>query len=106
VLEGVTAEQERGLPGHALLIGDAVIGVHSVRQRCIVTTIDPDTGDQDLNVLRRIRDEFDGEIALNCWVVQPGEIRVGDTVRIVAHEYDPAQIGGWIVGAPYPHAAG
>jgi uncharacterized protein YcbX len=106
VLEGVTAEQERRLPGHALLIGDAVIGVHSVRQRCIVTTIDPDTGDQDLNVLRRIRDEFDGEIALNCWVVQPGQIRVGDTVRIVAHEYDPAQIGGWIVGAPYPHAAG
>jgi uncharacterized protein len=105
VLEGVTAEQERELPGQALQIGAAVIGVHSVRQRCIVTTIDPDTGDQDLNVLRRIRDEFGGEIALNCWVVQPGQVRVGDAVRIVDDEYAPARIGGWIVGAPYPHAA-
>jgi uncharacterized protein len=104
VLEGVAAERERELPGQALLIGDAVIGVHSVRQRCIVTTIAPDTGDQDLSVLRRIRDEFDGEIALNCWVVRPGRVRVGDTVRIVTNDHDPVQIGGWIVGAPYPHA--
>jgi uncharacterized protein YcbX len=104
VLDGVAADLERELPGRALLIGDALIGVHSLRQRCIVTTIDPGTGEQDLTVLRRIRDEFGGEIALNCWVVQPGRIQVGDSVGIVANEHDPGQIGGWIVGAPYSHA--
>jgi uncharacterized protein YcbX len=106
VLDGVDADIERELPGRALLIDDVLIGVHSLRQRCIVTTIDPDTGDQDLTVLRRIRDEFDGEIGLNCWVITPGAIRLGDTVKIVANERDPAQIGGWILGAPYPHATG
>jgi uncharacterized protein len=104
VLDGVAADLERELPGRALVIGDALIGVHSVRQRCIVTTIDPDTGAQDLTVLRRIRDEFDGEIALNCWVVRPGSVRVGDSVEIVANDQLPAHIGGWIVGAPYSHA--
>ena len=75
VLSGVAADLEPRLPGQALAIGDALIGVHSVRQRCVVTTIDPDTGSQDLDVFRRIRDEFDGELALNCWVMRPGARR-------------------------------
>ena len=43
---GVPAEAEATWPGQALLIGEAIIGVHSVRQRCIVTSVDPDTGAQ------------------------------------------------------------
>ena len=34
-------------------------------QRCIVTTIDPDTGAQDIDVLLRIREQFATRIALN-----------------------------------------
>lgn len=104
VLSGVDADVEPDMPGRALEIGDALVGVHSVRQRCVVTTIDPDTGTQDLSVLRRIRDVFDGDLALNCWVIRPGHISVGDPVRIVASTEDPDDIGGWIVGAPYAHA--
>ena len=104
VLSGVDADLEPELPGRALQIGDALVGVHSVRQRCVVTTIDPDTGAQDLSVLRRIRDVFGGELALNCWVIRPGLISVGDPVCIVASTEDPEDIGGWIVGAPYTHA--
>ena len=106
VLAGVPADVEPELPGQAFAIGDALIGVHSVRQRCIVTTIDPDTGDQELDAFRRIRTEFDGELALNCWVIRPGVLNVGDVaVRRPAHQR-PARIGGWIVGAPYSHATG
>ena len=104
VLSGMAADLEPDLPGQALAIGDALIGVHSVRQRCVVTTIDPATGEQDLNVLRRIRDVFGGEVALNCWVIRPGTVHVGDTVRFEAPPREPDRIGGWIVGAPYPHA--
>ena len=104
VLSGVDADLEPDMPGRALEIGDALVGVHSVRQRCVVTTIDPDTGNQDLSVLRRIRDVFDGELALNCWVIRPGHISVDDPVRIVASTEYPDDIGGWIVGAPYAHA--
>ncbi len=97
----VPADAEHRWPGHALAIGDALIGVHSVRQRCIVTTIDPDTGEQDLDVLRRIRREFDNAIALNCWVIRPGTIRIGNAVTLEPTGAIPAHPGGWVVGAPY-----
>ena len=101
VLSGVPAELEPDLPGQAFVIGDAVIGVHSVRQRCIVTSIDPDSGEQDLDVFRRIRDIFGGQLALNCWVIRPGVVHIDDPVRIVRAPTGPPRIGGWIVGAPY-----
>jgi uncharacterized protein len=105
VLSGVDVELEPELPGSALAVGDALIGVHSVRARCIVTTIDPDTGDQDLDVLRHIRRTFGGQLALDCWVIAPGTISVGDPVDIVPLPEEPARVGGWVVGAPYPYAA-
>jgi uncharacterized protein YcbX len=105
VLSGIEADREPHLPGMALAIGDALVGVHSVRARCIVTSIDPDTGEQDLDVFRHIRTEFGGELALNCWVIRPGMVTVGDPVNVVPAPDEPERIGGWIVGAPYPHAA-
>ena len=105
VLTGVPAEEEPRLAGRALAIGDALIGLHSLRQRCIVTTIDPDDGEQDLDVLRRIRTIFDGEVALNAWVIRPGVVRIDDEVRVLRAPDMPDRIGGWVVGAPYPHVA-
>jgi len=101
VIEGVAGNAETGWPGQALAIGEALIGIHSLRGRCIVTTIDPDTGAQDLDVLRRIRREFGGEIALNSWVIRPGRIAIGDAVELTPSDAVPADFGGWIVGAPY-----
>ncbi|MCZ3389518.1 MAG: hypothetical protein LH645_10475 [Actinomycetia bacterium] len=80
------------------------IGLHSVRGRCIVTSIDPESGEQDLDVFRRIRTDFWGVLALYSWVVTGGEIHVGDSVEIVRLDAEPEHIGGWIVGAHYPHA--
>jgi len=101
LLAGVPDHSEPDWPDYALAIGDALIGVHSVRQRCVVTTIDPDTGEQDLDVFRRIRSEFGGELALNCWVIRPGTVAVGDPACLVGTDEQPADLGGWIVGAPY-----
>ncbi|WP_412542887.1 MOSC domain-containing protein [Longispora sp. K20-0274] len=55
LLGDVPADAEATWPGRAIAIGEALIGVHSVRQRCVVTSIDPDTGEHDLDVFRRIR---------------------------------------------------
>lgn len=104
LLAGVPAPAEPTWPGSALAIGEALVGVHSVRQRCIVTSIDPDTGVQDLDVFRRVRREFGNELALNCWVIRPGTVSVGDPARLVATDARPAHLGGWIVGAPYAPA--
>jgi uncharacterized protein YcbX len=101
LVAGVPAEAERTWPGNALAIGEALIGVHSVRQRCIVTSINPDTGEQDLDVFRRIRREFGNELALNCWVIQPGCIRTGEVAELVRTDAVPERFGGWVLGAPY-----
>jgi hypothetical protein len=101
VIAGVPADAERYWPGHALMIGDAVIGLYSLRARCIVTSIDPDTGAQDLDVYRHIRRDLGGKLALDSWVISPGTVRVGDAVRLVPTDEEPAHLGGWTVGVPY-----
>jgi uncharacterized protein YcbX len=106
LIGGVPADAETEWPGRALAIGDAVVGVHQVRQRCVVTTIDPDTGAQDVEVLRHIRRRFDFSLGLDCWVVRPGTVRVGDPVELLGSTAPPARVGGWVVGRPYQARAG
>ena len=70
-------------PGAELHIGDAVLRIDSLRARCYMTTVDPDTLQVDPNVLRDIVRRFDGRLALNTDVVRGGTISVGDPVRLV-----------------------
>lgn len=101
VLGGVGADEEATWPGRALRIGEALIGAHSMRDRCVVTTVDPDSGARDPDVLRRINRDFGGKLALNCWVIEPGTIAVGDAAELVDSDATPLDLGGWIVGEPY-----
>jgi len=82
VIGGVDGLAERDWPGRRLRVGETLIKVHSRRQRCVMTTFDPDTLEQDANVLRRIHAEFGGELALNCHVLFPGTLHVGDPVAL------------------------
>ena len=82
VVGGVEGLAERGWPGRMLRIGDAWISIARLRPRCVMTTFDPDTQVQDSSVLQRIVDEFGGSLALDCSVVRPGRIRVGDEVSL------------------------
>ncbi|MBS2539472.1 MOSC domain-containing protein [Catenulispora sp. NF23] len=103
VIGGVPGLAERTWPGLTLRIGDVLIGMLKLRARCIVTTIDPDTGEQNLDVLRTILRGHDGRFALDSWAAAPGVIRVGDDVELIEppEGIDPPAAGGWIVGAPY-----
>ena len=83
VIGGVDGLAERSWPGHCLQIRDVIIGVQDLRGRCVMTTFDPDTLEQDHRVLRRIAREFGGMLALNCFVMRGGEIEVDDTVQLV-----------------------
>lgn len=83
VVEGVDGLAERGWPGRRLRIGGALVAVAQLRPRCVMTTYDPDTQEQDLGVLRRIVSEFGGRMALDCGVVRDGRIAVGDPVELV-----------------------
>ncbi|MEP7383739.1 MAG: MOSC N-terminal beta barrel domain-containing protein [Gemmatimonadota bacterium] len=83
LIGGVEGLAEREWAGQSLHIGDAVIALHSLRARCPMTTVDPDTITRDPDVLRDIGRRFGGKLALNAWVEHPGLVRVGDAVRLV-----------------------
>lgn len=83
VIAGVEKLSERGWEGARLRIGEVIIGVDDLRARCIMTTFDPDSGKQDLNVLRRVQQQFGGVLGLNCYVIAPGRIAVGDAVELI-----------------------
>jgi uncharacterized protein YcbX len=83
VIGGVPGLAEREWEGARLRIGPVVIAMDDLRSRCVMTTFDPDSGSQDLEVLRRIQREFNGRLGLNSDVVAPGRIAVGDEVELV-----------------------
>jgi uncharacterized protein YcbX len=83
VIGGVEDLKEREWPGHRLRIGGAIIHAAQLRGRCIMTTFDPDTLQQDRTVLKRIVQELGGKMALDCAVLQGGVLREGDPVAVL-----------------------
>jgi len=83
VIGGVEGLGEREWPGACLRVGDVLIGVQDLRLRCVMTSYDPDTLAQDKEITRGIYRRFEGKLALNCFVIEGGEIAVGDEVHLV-----------------------
>jgi uncharacterized protein YcbX len=82
-LEGVAGPAELGWIGGRVRIGDVVLSVDKPDERCVITTIDPDTIEVDLDVLKRINAELGGIMGAYCSVVEPGWVAVGDPVEVV-----------------------
>ncbi|PYN71404.1 MAG: MOSC domain-containing protein [Candidatus Rokuibacteriota bacterium] len=82
VISGVDGLAEREWPGACLRIGKVLIGAQDLRQRCIMTAYDPDTQVRDKGITRDIYRRFDGKLALNCFVIEGGELAVGDEVQL------------------------
>ena len=83
VIGGVEGLAEREWPGGCLRIGKVLIGVQDLRLRCIMTSHDPDTLVQDKEITRGIYRRFEGKLALNCFVIEGGEIAVDEEVQLV-----------------------
>ena len=64
-------------------IREAVVRLAFLRGRCPMTTVDPDTLERDLEVLRDIGLRFKGRLALDAAILQPGTIRIGNKVTLV-----------------------
>ena len=85
VVGGTVGMEETTWPGSELRIGEAGIYLDSLRPRCPMTTVDPDTLERDPQVLRDIGRRFGGRLALNADVIRPGPVRVGDAVTRLNH---------------------
>jgi hypothetical protein len=83
LLADVPDLEERKWPGKVIAIGDVRIHAEKLRDRCVMTTFDPDTQMQDPSVLLRIVRELDGCTALDSSIITPGKIHVGDMADIL-----------------------
>jgi uncharacterized protein YcbX len=87
-IEGVEPHAEDSWAGRRVAFGDAVVRLHGLVGRCLVTAQDPDTGVKSLDTLRILRGyrsdvETDEPLPFGAWggVEEPGRVRVGDTVE-------------------------
>jgi uncharacterized protein YcbX len=75
-------EGEDAWVGSTLVAGGAALTVQKQIDRCVMTTLpQPDGIERDLDVLRTIRRDRGGFLAIGALVEQPGVVRVGDDVR-------------------------
>lgn len=88
LIAGVDGAGERQWPGATLRLPDAKIAIADLRGRCVMTTYDPDTNEQDPCVLRDIVHRFEGRLCLNAHVIRPGHVEGGDTVELLSRAYD------------------
>ena len=88
-LSGCRPHEEDEWNGRLLRIGGAVIRAGGPVDRCAMTTRDPDTGERDLDTLglikgyRGLSDRRTIDFGVYAEIVEPGVVRVGDTVEPV-----------------------
>ena len=82
LIDGVHGMDETTWEGAELMIGNAIIELDSLRGRCPMTTVDPDTITRDPAVLKDIGRRFGGRLALNAAVARGGDIGEGDAVTL------------------------
>ena len=87
-LDGCEQHEEDTWNGRTIAIGEAALSVGDPIPRCVITTIDPDTGSQDfptLKVIAGYRDLMpDGDVPFGVYarVTRPGVVRVGDAIEL------------------------
>lgn len=86
VIGGVSGLAERTWEGKRMRIGENVIALTDLRARCVMTTFDPDTIEQNRSALRRIVERFGGTLGLNANVLRGGRLRQGQAVELVAED--------------------
>ena len=87
-LDGLPAHGEDAWRTRRMRVGEATLLVGDPTPRCAVPTASPDTGVRDRDVLKELlekRGPVDGEACMGVYaeVLEPGVVRVGDTVELV-----------------------
>lgn len=86
-VDEVEAFAEDAWRGLQLRVGEATLHVEGPTPRCALPSYDPDTAERDRDVLRELlaaRGPIDGQPCLGVFaeVLEPGVVRVGDTIEI------------------------
>jgi uncharacterized protein YcbX len=87
-LDGCEPHEEDTWFGRTVSVGEAELVMGGPIPRCVITTLDPDTGRPDfptLKVIAAYRDLLPGEglpFGVYAQVTRPGTVRVGDEVEV------------------------
>jgi uncharacterized protein len=86
-LDGAGAYAEDGWQGRRLRLGGAVLHLQQRMHRCVMTNLDPDTGENDFDTLRVLAQhrKAGAELLLGVYgdVERPGRIQVGDAAELI-----------------------
>ena len=86
-VDGVDAYEEDTWQGRHVRFGEAIVRVGDRMNRCIMTTLDPDTGEQNAPVLDALAQHrrVGNELLLGVYgdIEQPGVVAVGDDVMVL-----------------------
>lgn len=77
------ALSEKDWLGKRLSIGDVELQVDKFCDRCSVVTLDPDTLERDLSLLKKINTELNLYFGVYASIKKKGNIRVGDKVLLI-----------------------
>lgn len=83
VIGGVDGLTEREWIDGQLAIGDAIVRLDSLRSRCHMITIDPDTLRVNPDVLRDVVRRFDNLLAMNADALRAATVHEGDPVHLI-----------------------
>ena len=72
---------EEAWVGHDIAVGDALLRVQYPCDRCVLTTIDPETLATDPSFLRLVVEKHGGRFGMYCSVVRSGTVALGDEWR-------------------------
>lgn len=68
---------------HVQLGSGVVLDVRKQIERCVMTTRPQPGGiERDLDVLRAVNRDHDGNLGIGCLVLSGGEVKVGDDVQV------------------------
>lgn len=80
-LEGGEPFDELKWVGSMLRIGEtASIAITQVDQRCVMITLDPETGERSPSILKCVAQKHGNRAGIYATVLSPGEVRVGDAI--------------------------
>lgn len=86
-VDGVGAFEEDAWQGRRVRFGDAIVRLGDRMNRCVMTTLDPDTGEQNAPVLDALAEyrKVGNELLLGVYgdVDQPGSIAIGDDIAVL-----------------------
>ena len=83
-MDGTEPFEEFDWVGHKIRVGTAEFGVRERIERCMATTVDPNTGKRDTDILATLKDEF-GHQDFGVFLVatKGGDVALGDAIEVI-----------------------